>query len=153
MRRAAPILALLMACSLAAYAAVPADCWALRKHGHAAEAQACFDGLTQSGDAYNRAEGFWGLEEWEQANAAVSHCLKRSRRVRRVWRVRWGCCCTSASTTPMRPTSSRKLWQKDPSNAEAYLGLALVSADGFDGKADGLLQQGHRARSQAGRSA
>ena len=51
-----------------ASAAVPADCWSLRKHGHRSEAQACFDGLTRSGDAYTRAEGFWGLEVWEQAN-------------------------------------------------------------------------------------
>jgi hypothetical protein len=51
-----------------ASAAVPADCWSPRKHGHRQEAQACFEGLTRSSDAYFRAEGFWGLEEWEQAN-------------------------------------------------------------------------------------
>ena len=50
------------------HAALPADCWSLRKHGHRQEARACFDGLTRSGDAYTRAEGFWGLEEWDQAN-------------------------------------------------------------------------------------
>ena len=89
MRRAAPILALLMTCSLAASAAVPADCWALRKHGHAAQAQACFDGLTQSADAYNRAEGFWGLEEWTQAAAQFELALKRTNSPAS-WRVRYG---------------------------------------------------------------
>ena len=30
---------------------------------------------------------------------------------------------------------------KDPSNAEAYVGLALLSADGFDGKAEDYLEK------------
>jgi hypothetical protein len=39
MRRMTLFLALLLACTVAAEAAVPADCWSLRKHGHRAEAQ------------------------------------------------------------------------------------------------------------------
>jgi len=66
MRRLPSSIALLLVSVAAArvFAAVgaPMDCWSLRKHGHRAEAQACFDGLTRSGDAYARAEGFWGLE-------------------------------------------------------------------------------------------
>ena len=31
--------------------------------------------------------------------------------------------------------------QKDPKNAQAYLGLAIVSADGFDGKATDYVSQ------------
>src|SRR5207249_5576413 len=61
-----PIFALAWAVSVRA--AAPADCWALRKHGHSAEAKGCFETLTHSGDAYLRAEGFWGLEQWERAN-------------------------------------------------------------------------------------
>ena len=61
-----PIFALAWAVPI--HAAAPADCWALRKHGNAAEAKACFETLTHSGDAYVRAEGFWGLEQWERAN-------------------------------------------------------------------------------------
>ena len=67
MKRAS-IMSLLLAGAATAHAAAPADCWAMRKHGHGAEAQTCFAGLTRSADAYTRAEGFWGLEEWEQAN-------------------------------------------------------------------------------------
>ena len=36
---------------------------------------------------------------------------------------------------PKRPGLFREALAKDPSNADAYLGLAIVSADGFDGKA------------------
>jgi hypothetical protein len=69
MNRPALILAVLLASGISAVAAVvPSDCWSLRKHGHIPEAQACFEGLTHNSDASFRAEGFWGLEEWEQAN-------------------------------------------------------------------------------------
>jgi cellulose synthase operon protein C len=61
--------ALLFASVASAQAALPADCWNLRKHGHAAEAQICFENLTRSGDTYFRAEGLWGLEAWEQPSA------------------------------------------------------------------------------------
>ncbi len=42
--------------------------------------------------------------------------------------------------------------QRDPKNAQAYLGLAIVSADGFDGKAKDYASRGAGARSQAGGS-
>ena len=39
---------------------------------------------------------------------------------------------------------------EDPQNARAYLGLAMVSADGFDEKADGVRGEGDCAGSEAG---
>jgi len=138
MRRAAPILALLICCSVAARAAVPTDCWALRKHGHSAQAQACFDGLTQSADAYNRAEGLWGLEEWEQAKQQFELALKQTKSPA-IWRVRYGMLFHERFNN----TDAAKLYaealQMEPSNAEAYVGLAILSADGFDEKAEEYL--------------
>ncbi len=134
MRRAAPILALLMIGSLAARAAVPADCWALRKHGHAAQAQSCFDSLTQSADAYNRAEGFWGLQDWEQAKQQFELALKQPKSPA-IWRVRYGVLFHERFNN----TDALKLYeealQMDPGNAQAYVGMAEVSSDGFDSKA------------------
>ena len=69
-----------MAWAVSVRAAAPADCWALRKHGHAAEAKGCFETLTHSRDAYFRAEGFWGLEEWERANDIMSVAGAQARR-------------------------------------------------------------------------
>ena len=48
--------------------ATPDDCHTLRKHGHRAEAQACYQSLTQARDPYLRAEGYWGLEMYDEAN-------------------------------------------------------------------------------------
>jgi len=134
MRRAVPILALLICCAIAARAAVPADCWALRKHGHAAQAQSCFDGLTQSTDAYNRAEGFWGLEEWEQAKQQFELALKQPKSPAS-WRVRYGMLFHERFNNTDAAKLYEEALQMDPSNAEAYVGLAILSADGFDGKA------------------
>jgi tetratricopeptide (TPR) repeat protein len=117
-----------------ASAAVPADCWSLRKHGHRSEAQACFDGLTRSGDAYTRAEGFWGLEEWEQANEQFRLATKPTNS-RAVYKVRWGMLLHERFNNPQAADLFREALAKEPSNGEAYLGLAIVSADGFDGKA------------------
>jgi Flp pilus assembly protein TadD len=123
-----------MACSLAANAAVPVDCWALRKHGHAAQALSCFDGLTQSGDAYNHAEGFWGLEEWEQAKQQFEIALKQPNSTA-IWRVRYGMLLHERFNDTDAADLFHETLAKDPSNAEAYVGLAIVSSDGFDSKA------------------
>ena len=115
-------------------AAVPADCWLLRKDGHRKEAQACFDGLTHSGDAYARAEGFWGLEDWQQANEQFRLATQPANS-RALYKVRWGMLLHERFNNPDATGLFREALAKDTSNAEAYLGLAIVSADGFDGKA------------------
>ncbi len=134
MRRPALLPALLLLCAAAARAAVPADCWSLRKHGHRAEAQACFDGLTRSGDAYTRAEGFWGLEEWEQANEQFRLATQPANS-KAIYKVRWGMLLHERFNNPEAADLFHEALTKDPSNAQAYLGLAIISADGFDGKA------------------
>src|SRR5580692_6333408 len=91
MKRSAGIVLLLLASAAFARVgwAAPADCWALRKHGNNAQAQNCFTALTRSGDAYERAEGFWGLEQWEQANSQfrVATAPEDSKAI---YKVRWG---------------------------------------------------------------
>jgi tetratricopeptide (TPR) repeat protein len=136
MRRFATSLALLSVCAASAVssAAVPADCWSLHKHGHRTEARACFDGLTHSSDAYARAEGFWGLEEWEQANQQF-RLATQAANSKAVYKVRWGMLLHERFNNPQAADLFREALAKEPSNGEAYLGLAIVSADGFDGKA------------------
>jgi tetratricopeptide (TPR) repeat protein len=136
MRRVVISLALLSMCASCAVAtgAVPADCWSLRKHGHRTEARACFDGLTRSSDAYPRAEGFWGLEEWEQANEQFRLATQPANS-KAVYKVRWGMLLHERFNNPEAAGLFREALAKEPSNGEAYLGLAIVSADGFDGKA------------------
>lgn len=124
----------LVMCAPAVRAAVPMDCWSLQKHGHRAEAQSCFESLTRSNDAYNRAEGFWGLEEWDQANAQF-RLATQSTTSNSLYKVRWGMLLHERFNNAEATDLFREALAKDPSNAQAYLGLAIVSADGFDGKA------------------
>jgi len=134
MRCLIPIQVLLMICAVSACAAAPANCWRLRKDGHRAEAQACFDELTRSADAYFRAEGFWGLEEWDHANEQFRLAAQpASGNV--MYKVRWGMLLHERFNDAQAADLFREALTKDPSNAEACLGLAIVSADGFDGKA------------------
>lgn len=127
-------LALLLAGVVCAHAAAPSDCWRLRKHGHRAEAQACFEGLTRSADAYSQAEGFWGLEEWEQANERFRAATQPASS-KPIYKVRWGMLLHERFNDNDAADLFREALARDPANAEAYVGLALVSADGFDGKA------------------
>jgi cellulose synthase operon protein C len=127
-------LSLLIMVATTACAAVPADCWSLRKDGHSTEAQTCFDRLTHSADAYTRAEGFWGLDEWEQANEQFRLATQPANS-KAAYKVRWGTLLHERFNNTEAAGLFREALAKDPSNAEAYLGLAIVSADGFDGKA------------------
>ncbi|MGB2637280.1 MAG: hypothetical protein WAM58_25345 [Candidatus Acidiferrum sp.] len=124
----------LFASVAAAQAAVPTDCWNLRKHGHSADAQTCFEDLTRSGDVYFRAEGFWGLESWEQANEQFRLATQPANS-KALYKVRWGMLFHERFNDTDAAGLFREALAKDPSNAGAYLGLAVVSADGFDGKA------------------
>ena len=129
-----PILMILMMCAMSASAAEPRDCWTLRKHGHGAEALACFNALTRSSDAYSRAEGFWGLEEWQQANDQFRLAAQPANS-KTIYKVRWGMLLHERFNDSEAADLFHEALAKDPSNAEAYLGLAIVSAEAFDGKA------------------
>jgi cellulose synthase operon protein C len=135
MKRSVGIIVLLLVCAAFARAgrAAPADCWALRKHGR--DAQECFAALTRSTDAYERAEAFWGLEQWEQANAQfrVATAPEDSRAI---YKVRWGLLLHERFNDSDAANLFHEALAKEPSLAEAYVGLALISADGFDGHAE-----------------
>jgi cellulose synthase operon protein C len=138
MSRLVPSLALLLICGAApcavAATAVPGDCWKLRKDGHRAEAQACFEALARNSDAYTRAEGFWGLEQWDQANEQFRLATQPANS-KALYKVRWGMLLHERFNNAEAAGLFREALAKQPTNAEAYLGLAIVSADGFDGKA------------------
>ena len=140
MRPAALLSAMLVTCFTSAYAAAPADCWTARKHGHDAEAHACFEALTRSSEAYFRAEGFWGLEEWDRANEQFRLATQPADS-KPLYKVRWGLLLHNRFNEKEAADLFTEALQKDPSNAAAYVGLARVSADAFDGKAAALLEK------------
>lgn len=133
MNRPALILAILLASGISAVAAVPSDCWSYRKHGQIPEAQACFQSLRHSSDPSFRAEGFWGLEEWEQANEQFRLAAQPATSKADV-KVRWGLLLHERFNDSEAADLFCEAMAKDPLNAHAYVGLALVSADEFEGK-------------------
>jgi tetratricopeptide (TPR) repeat protein len=139
-RRATRILccAVVCAASLAGanfvWGATPDDCHALRKHGHQAEAQKCYDSLSTARDPYLRAEGYWGMEQYEEANNQFRIAVAQSP-TNAMYRVRWGRLMHERFNNTDAANLFQEALERDPQNAQAYYGLALVSADGFDNKA------------------
>jgi cellulose synthase operon protein C len=117
-----------------AYAATPEDCWTLRAHGRRVEAQRCFEDLAQARDPYLRAEGYWGLERYQEANDAFRAALAQNDRNAN-YRVRWGRLLHERFNNTEAEDLFKEALARDSKNAQAYLGLALISADGFDSKA------------------
>jgi cellulose synthase operon protein C len=115
-------------------AATPDSCQLLRKHGQRPQAQACFESLVRSNSAYYRAEGYWGLEQYDQANEQfrMATALPDGDPL---YKVRWGMLLHERFNNTDAVALFQEALQRDAKNAQAYLGLAIVSADGFDGKA------------------
>jgi tetratricopeptide (TPR) repeat protein len=116
------------------WAATPDDCHALRKHGHRAEAQKCYESLGAARDPYLRAEGYWGMEMYQEANNQFRIAVAQSPANAMV-RVRWGRLMHERFNNTDAANLFKEALEKDAKNAQAYYGLALVSADGFDSKA------------------
>jgi tetratricopeptide (TPR) repeat protein len=116
------------------WAATPDDCHTLRKHGHRAEAQKCYESLTAARDQYLRAEGYWGTEKYQEANNQFRTALAQSPASVNI-RIRWGRLMHERFNNTDAANLFKEALEKDPKNAQAYYGLALVSADGFDSKA------------------
>jgi cellulose synthase operon protein C len=118
----------------AAETATPDSCAALRKHGKDAEAHACYETLSQQRDPYLRAEGYWGLKMYRDANDQFRLAVAQSDS-NALYRVRWGRLLHERFNNADAEGLFKEALQRDPKNAQAYLGLALVSADGFDNSA------------------
>ncbi|MBZ5661672.1 MAG: tetratricopeptide repeat protein [Acidobacteriia bacterium] len=114
--------------------ATPDDCHALRRHGHRAEAQKCYESLTAARDPYLRAEGYWGTGMYQEANNQFRIAVAASP-ANAMIRVRWGRLMHERFNNTDADGLIKEALEKDPKSAQAYYGLALVSADGFDNKA------------------
>ena len=117
-----------------AAAATPDACATLRQHGKETDAHACYEGLSQQRDPYLRAEGYWGLKMYQDANAQFRLAVAQSDG-NALYRVRWGRLLHERFNNSDANNLFKEALQRDPKNAQAYLGLALVSADGFDNSA------------------
>jgi cellulose synthase operon protein C len=118
----------------AAATVAPEGCRALRLHGKKVEATSCFETLERSGDPYLMAEGYWGLEDWENAKKEFEIALKMPKSPA-LWRVRYGMLFHERFNNKVAEGLFNEALGQDPSNAQAYLGMAMLSAGGFDEKA------------------
>jgi cellulose synthase operon protein C len=130
----AAVCAVCLAGASFAFSATPDDCHVLRKHGRRADAQKCYESLAASNDPYFRAEGYWGLAQYQEANNQFRAATDKSPG-NALYRVRWGRLMHERFNNTEADNLFSEALQRDPKNAQAYYGMALVSADGFDSKA------------------
>jgi cellulose synthase operon protein C len=131
--------AVLLAMIASAYACqaapvTPDSCQKLRLHGKKSEATDCFETLARSGDPYLMAEGYWGLEDYKQANDEFRIAVAQPKSPA-LWRVRWGMLYYARSQNDIAVDLFNEALAQDAMNARAYLGLAMVAIDGFDDNA------------------
>jgi cellulose synthase operon protein C len=126
--------------SLCRAANSPDACHTLRKHGQQAEAKSCYEALVRTKSPYLQAEGYWGLEQYDQANEEFRIATAQPDSDP-LYKVRWGMLLHQRFNNTDAVGLFQEALQKDPKNAQAYLGLAIVSADGFDGKAKDYVSQ------------
>jgi tetratricopeptide (TPR) repeat protein len=115
----------------AAATATPEGCRALRLHGKTAEATACFETLGRSGNAYEMAEGYWGLEDYEQAKKEFEIAIAQPK-APAAWKVRYGRLFLERFNTKDALDLFTEALAQDPNNAQAYLGMAMESAESYD---------------------
>lgn len=115
-------------------------CRSLRHHGQLKPAQACFEKLSQSQNAFLSAEGYFGLARYDEANDQFRVAVKSERKSAEI-RTEWG----NLYLEHYQPGDAAKLFEEaleiDPKNAAAYLGLARVASERFDSKATDLARQ------------
>ena len=116
------------------------QCQGQRLHGQESAAQKCFMALTRAAAPYLRAEGAWGLQDYDMANtqfrAAVAQADGNA-----LYRTRWGELLHERFNNADAAGLFKEALQRDPKDAQALLGLARVSADGFDTQAVAWIQQ------------
>jgi cellulose synthase operon protein C len=105
---------------------------------HGAVGAAFANGIAQTlaaaRDPYLRAEGFWGTGNFQEANNQFRAAVAASP-ANAMIRVRWGRLMHERFNNTDADALFKEALEKDPKNAQAFYGLALVSADGFDSKA------------------
>ncbi|HTC44317.1 MAG TPA: tetratricopeptide repeat protein [Steroidobacteraceae bacterium] len=141
--RAALLLGALLLAGASAAAMPPAEvrqCLTQRLHGQQSAAQKCFAALTRAATPYLRAEGAWGLADYDTANTEFRAAVARSDGSA-LYRTRWGELLHERFNDGDAADLFKEALQREPKDAQAMLGLARVSADGFDNEAVNWAQR------------
>jgi tetratricopeptide (TPR) repeat protein len=115
-------------------------CGKLEKHGKRAEAKACYQKLSSDSNTARKAEGFWGLHDYQSANISFRSAVAQQPGNADL-RVRWGLLFLERYTKD----EAEKLFQEalaiNPKHAGATYATALLAADGFEQQAVELAQR------------
>ncbi|HLW75946.1 MAG TPA: tetratricopeptide repeat protein, partial [Bryobacteraceae bacterium] len=114
-----------------------AKCAALRHHGDP-DATNCYRALTKSNNPAVRAEGFWGIKDYKQSNEEFLAALKTAPNDPALWTRRGRMFLEDGQDNPDEWFQKAIDIKKD--YAPAILGLALVAAENYQGKAAELAQ-------------
>jgi tetratricopeptide (TPR) repeat protein len=124
-----------------ASAAATERCASLLKHGHNPESRACYQSLVRESSPYLRAEGYWGLARYSEANEEFRTAVAQAP-ADASYKVRWGLMLHERFNDQDAQDLFKEALAKDRNNSQAYLGLALVSAGGFS---EGAVDLAHKA--------
>ncbi len=131
--------ALAVALPLAALAQAPQACRALYRQGKLAEARECNTRLAKSEDPFLRAQGLWGIRDYQGANAAFREAAL-ARPADPGVKVLWG----RMYLEHFQPADAMALFQEalkaKPDYAPALLGMALAASEGYEIRAVELAE-------------
>jgi len=133
-------LALAGACRAAEPPQQVRHCLQLRLHGQDSAADSCFAALARAATPYLRAEGLWGLANYQLANEEFRAAVAAADR-NALYRTRWGELLHERFNDSDAVGLFNEALERDPKDAQAMLGLAQVSADGFDNQAVSWAQK------------
>jgi tetratricopeptide (TPR) repeat protein len=85
----------------------------------------CFAKLSASSNPYLRAEGLWGIERFDDANAQFRDLIKQFPK-NADYRVRWGHLFFERFNNEEAHNLFEEALKIDKDNAQAYLGIAEV---------------------------
>ena len=114
--------------------ATPDQCHELTHRGRTAEAHACYETLAQASQPYLRAEGYWGLKDYNQANTEFRAAVAQNDG-NAMYRVRWGMLFHERFNNTDAANLFNEALQRDPKNAEAVQDVSGV---------DGILSRNSR---------
>lgn len=117
-----------------------APCWRASKLARTAEAVACFNKLIDSSDPSLKAEGFWGLKDYNSANDWFTKAEKAE--PKNPWpHVRHGRLFLERFNPAEAMKSFAMALELQPDYPPALLGLAHIAREGFEKKAVELAEK------------
>jgi len=131
---------LILLCCFPLAAQTPQNCRDLNRRGRLSEAAGCFEKLAARSNPYLRAEGFWGLERYEEANQQFRAAVKLEPK-NADYKVHWGRLLLERFNPPEAESLFQEALAIHKNHPGALLGLALVAAEGFEGKAVELAEK------------